>query len=163
VTNETVSRPKRGLVGRADLFECRRTNIMGSLVQNASPFLFPCTIEYSLICAVILYAMWKHVAAATPGGGGEASTTPSKMRSKLVSQQASQHFSVDCANAHRGLFSGILVLVFTIISLIMFFVLLKEEEFALIAMYEFNICELALYVSTTIACVCCMFQMRTLG
>lgn len=32
---------------------------MGSLVTNASPFLFPCTIEYSLICAVILFEMWK--------------------------------------------------------------------------------------------------------
>lgn len=40
---------------------CRRSNIMGTLVQNASPFLFPCTIEYSLICAVILYEMWKEV------------------------------------------------------------------------------------------------------
>lgn len=34
---------------------------MGSLVTNASPFLFPCTIEYSLICAVILFEMWKKV------------------------------------------------------------------------------------------------------
>lgn len=34
---------------------------MGSLVTNASPFLFPCKIEYSLICAVILYEMWKNV------------------------------------------------------------------------------------------------------
>lgn len=40
---------------------CRRANIMGALLQNASPFLFPCTIEYSLICAVILYEMWKEV------------------------------------------------------------------------------------------------------
>lgn len=34
---------------------------MGSLLTNASPFLFPCTIEYSLICAVILFEMWKKV------------------------------------------------------------------------------------------------------
>lgn len=34
---------------------------MGSLVQDASPFLFPCTIEYSLICAAILYVMWKNI------------------------------------------------------------------------------------------------------
>ncbi|XP_059489873.1 proton channel OtopLc-like [Neocloeon triangulifer] len=158
-----VEREKRGLVGRHDLFECRRTNIMGSLVQNASPFLFPCTIEYSLICAVILYAIWKSVASG-PGEPSSGRNLRSGVRSagKIVSHQASQHFSVDCANAHRGLFSGILVLVFTIISLIMFFVLLKEEEFALIAVYEFNICELTLYVTTTIACLCCMFQMRNL-
>lgn len=42
---------------------CRRANIMGALLQNASPFLFPCTIEYSLIVAVILYEMWKEVSS----------------------------------------------------------------------------------------------------
>ena len=41
--------------------ECRRTNIIGELVRDASQFLFPCTIEYSLICAAILYIMWKGV------------------------------------------------------------------------------------------------------
>lgn len=51
----------RGLKGPHHIFECRRTNIMGSLVQDASPFLFPCTIEYSLICAAILYVMWKNI------------------------------------------------------------------------------------------------------
>ena len=44
-----------------DIYECRRANVMGSLVQDASPFLFPCTIEYSLICAVIMYEMWKNI------------------------------------------------------------------------------------------------------
>lgn len=40
---------------------CSRTNIVGMLVQKSSPYLFPCTIEYSLICAVTLYEMWKHI------------------------------------------------------------------------------------------------------
>ena len=39
--------------------QCRRSNIIGELVTDASQFLFPCTIEYSLICAAILYIMWK--------------------------------------------------------------------------------------------------------
>lgn len=39
---------------------CRRSNVIGQLVQDASQFLFPCTIEYSLICAAVLYMMWKH-------------------------------------------------------------------------------------------------------
>ena len=41
--------------------ECRRSNVIGQLVRDASQFLFPCTIEYSLICAAILYIMWKSV------------------------------------------------------------------------------------------------------
>lgn len=38
------------------------------------------------------------------------------------------HFSVDCSHAHRGLFAGILLIVLTIISLIMFFVLAHNPE-----------------------------------
>lgn len=56
-----IYRTKRGLHRPQELYKCRRANIMGSLLQNAAPFLFPCTIEYSLICAVILYALWKNV------------------------------------------------------------------------------------------------------
>lgn len=40
---------------------CPEGTVMGPLVSNASPFLFPCTIEYSLICAVILFEIWKKV------------------------------------------------------------------------------------------------------
>ena len=46
--------------------ECRKSNIVGSLVQSSSAFLFPCTIEYSLICAVILFEIWKNIQFQNP-------------------------------------------------------------------------------------------------
>lgn len=49
LTTEVHHRMKRGLRGPYSIYECRRSDIMGALVQNASPFLFPCTIEYSLV------------------------------------------------------------------------------------------------------------------
>lgn len=49
ITTEVHHRSKRGLRGPYSIYECRRSDIMGALVQNASPFLFPCTIEYSLV------------------------------------------------------------------------------------------------------------------
>lgn len=49
LTTEVHLRKKRGLRGPYSMYECRRSDIMGALVQNASPFLFPCTIEYSLV------------------------------------------------------------------------------------------------------------------
>lgn len=59
-------RMARGLKGPHHIFECRRTNIFGTVVQDASPFLFPCTIEYSLICAAILYVMWRGICRPQP-------------------------------------------------------------------------------------------------
>jgi hypothetical protein len=134
--NNTLSRAARAAsVGGGDVLEdaCQRSSIMGSLVQNASPYLFPCTIEYSLICAVILYEMWHNVprvvAKKTHAGGKNAPPT----------RDMDHQFSVDCSGAHRGLFSGIILLVATIISLIMFFVLIKEPAHADAAVFQVTI------------------------
>ena len=40
----------------------RQKNIMSQLLADSGAFLFPCTIEYSLICAAILFIMWKNIA-----------------------------------------------------------------------------------------------------
>ncbi|XP_071563799.1 proton channel OtopLc isoform X2 [Temnothorax nylanderi] len=147
----------RGLKGPHHMFECRRTNIMGSLVQDASPFLFPCTIEYSLICAAILYVMWKNISKV----GFTQPATPPRHHAHAY-RKSPHHYSVDCARAHKGLFVGILILVLTIISLILFFVLISRPELVGLAVTEVNICELTLYGMSTLATLIGMFQMRNL-
>jgi hypothetical protein len=59
---DVLIRSRRGLKGPHSMYDCGRANIIGSLVDSASPFLFPCTIEYSLICAAVCYVMWKSMA-----------------------------------------------------------------------------------------------------
>uniref|UniRef100_A0A336MCC8 CSON015008 protein n=1 Tax=Culicoides sonorensis TaxID=179676 RepID=A0A336MCC8_CULSO len=34
---------------------------MEVITEDSGPFLFPCTVEYSLICATIMYEMWKRI------------------------------------------------------------------------------------------------------
>lgn len=65
---------------------------------------------------------------------------------------------MDCARAHKGLFVGILILVLTIISLILFFVLISRPEFVSLAVTEVNICELTLYAMATAATLLGMVQ-----
>ncbi|RVE41839.1 hypothetical protein evm_013504 [Chilo suppressalis] len=165
-----------------EIQQCRRANIMGTLLQNASPFLFPCTIEYSLICAVILYEMWKEVKCtagdfekkfnSTKNKSRNNSVTPEKILQQFAgmlgvgtahdSRAALHHFSVDCSHAHRGLFGGILVIVLTIISLIMFFVLANGPKTINDAIFEVNVCEIILYSITALACMIALKQMRLL-
>lgn len=128
---------------------------MGQLVQDVSPFLFPCTIEYSLICAAILYVMWKNIgkcshARHSSSGSSDMSSFPSRRH----------HYSVDCAHANKGLFTGILVLVLAIISLILFFVLINKPEYKHLAVLEAHISELVLYCLNTIAAVIALLQVR---
>ncbi|XP_030763668.1 proton channel OtopLc-like isoform X1 [Sitophilus oryzae] len=148
----------RGLKGPHHLYECRRTNIIGSLVQDASPFLFPCTIEYSLICAAILYVMWRSISKLPQPNNALVKTKCDISNYK----KSPHHYTVDCARAHKGLFVGILLLVLTIISLILFFVLISRSEFVGLAVIEVNICELTLYGMTTIASAIGMWQVRQL-
>lgn len=150
-------RVARGLKGPHHIFECRRSNIIGTLVQDASPFLFPCTIEYSLICAAILYVMWRSISRPIV-----KDMDPLQGTGHLPCKRSPHHYSVDCARAHKGLFVGILILVLTIISLILFFVLISRPEFVTLAVTEVNICELTLYLTSTIATLVGMFQVRRL-
>jgi len=143
--------------------ECQRTNIMGTLVQNSSPFLFPCTIEYALVCAVVLFEMWKKVRSIPeinktrrnsikPGGHGGAHH-PVK---------SAYHFSIDCSKAHRGMFAGIVVIVMTIICLIMYFVLHQHKEYDYLAIKEVIFYEIVIYSVCSTAVIVAFFRMRDL-
>lgn len=153
---------------------CQDGLIMGSLVANASPFLFPCTVEYSLICAVILFEMWKKIKMKPIHRNGEKDKNvrfQSKQNKVMTHFQFDQfggkvinpnhHFTIDCSNAHKGLFAGILVIVLTIISLIMFFVLTNNKrQNGKIAIFEVNVVELTLYIVTSLAVIMAMIKMR---
>uniref|UniRef100_A0AAG5DJT8 Otopetrin n=1 Tax=Anopheles atroparvus TaxID=41427 RepID=A0AAG5DJT8_ANOAO len=155
--NHTVVRRSAGETG--EYVDCQRTNIMGSLVQNVSPFLFPCTIEYSLICAVILYEMWKKVKTIAEIDRTRRSSI--KVQTAGGSKSA-HHFSVDCSRAHRGMFGGILLTVLTIICLIMYFVLYDEPGYEYFAIQEVTIAETLMYTVTAVAVVVAMLKMRDL-
>lgn len=150
----------RSVVSASDKYqECQRTNIMGSLVQNASPFLFPCTIEYSLICAVILFEMWKKVRSIPEiNRTRRASLKPGPGHT----EKAAYHFSIDCSKAHRGMFAGIVVIVMTIICLIMYFVLHEQPDYVNLAIKEVTFYEIILYLVCSTAVLGAFFRMRDL-
>ncbi|XP_031341244.1 proton channel OtopLc-like isoform X2 [Photinus pyralis] len=154
---------------------------MGSVVKSASTFLFPCTIEYSLICAVILYEMWKKVERIRKGDLHKNASGINLEKTHQHQQnpagifehphpKSSHHISIDCSNAHKGLFAGILVIVLTIISLIIFFVLnnengITEQQKLLnraIAKIEVNVVEMILYLTSIFAVVLAMYRMKNL-
>ncbi|XP_039962023.1 proton channel OtopLc isoform X1 [Bactrocera tryoni] len=135
---------------------CSRTNIMGALVQEVAPFLFPCTIEYSLICAVILYEMWKTVRSIPDIDRSRKSSI------KPAHQKPANHFSVDCSQSHKGLFFGIIMIVMTIISMIMYFVLYTQPGYELVATQEVTIWEIITYFICTAAIIAGLILIRDL-
>ncbi|XP_052872289.1 proton channel OtopLc-like [Anopheles cruzii] len=131
---------------------CRHATIMRTVVQNTAPFLFPCTIEYSLICALTLFEIWASL--------GQAQSAPERG----VTGRPANRLSVDCSRAQRGVLAGVVTLVVTFIALIMYFVLRREHhpELRELALLEIVLYEVALY-SVTLGCVArAMVAMRDL-
>lgn len=63
---------------------CDDRNFIDVVVTNASTFLFPCTIEYSLICAVILFEMWKHIETIKDNVLIDDKTLPNRNAEKIL-------------------------------------------------------------------------------
>ena len=141
--------------------DCLNSNLMSSIVENAGPFLFPCAIEYSLICAAIMYEIWKddHDHHANHQHGKKVDSTPGTPSSGSL-RRSPHHYSVDCTNANKGLFFGIFVLVFTIISMIFFVVLINRKDYKEVAVTEVILSELILYLTTFTAVLIGMIQVK---
>lgn len=136
--------------------DCNRTQIFGSLVQSTAPFLFPCTIEFSLICALILFEMWKKVKSVPDI---ERTRRDSQ---RYVEEKPKSQLSVDCSHSHRGVLGGIIVTVITIISLLMYFVLDDFAEYERLAIQEVSLCELFFYAISLTAVIFAIIRMRDL-
>ncbi|XP_034246096.1 proton channel OtopLc isoform X2 [Thrips palmi] len=120
-----------------DSESCVRINIMGNIVRDAAPYLYPFIIEYCLIGAAVVYIMWRHI------GYNPRYVTEEDLEQRLeamLSQRAvaiarAQHGRVDCVGASKGLFFGLLLLVGSLICLILFFVLIRHPELGILAIY----------------------------
>ncbi|KAJ8922686.1 hypothetical protein NQ315_007718 [Exocentrus adspersus] len=143
-------------------FNCMKSNIMPPILAKVQGFLSPCTVEYSLLCSVILALMWKnnctsYEKAATQDLSAEISE---QSGCNVIYSRSQSQFSVDCAQAHKGLFGGILALAVTIISLIMFFELVGYREFKDATVLQVNVWEAVLFWTATVAVLFCMAALR---
>lgn len=134
--------------------DCPRTNLLGKLMQMTSPYLFPCCIQYALICSIILYFMWRNV--------GRYPATPIGVLQHHSSISCSFRV-VDCRQSYKGLFLGVLILASTIASVAAFFVLLNKDTFEKLAFTQLTLCELALYGITMLAILIGSIRMRRLA
>ncbi|XP_067663071.1 proton channel OtopLc-like isoform X2 [Haliotis asinina] len=115
-----------------------------TVARTASPYLFPCTIMYSIIAAGIIYRMYQHV------GVKVRQRWPS--HTSLTSSAPHGASSMDCEKANKGLFSGLLIAVVTLIAIATFFVFEARLKVPETAINVFFVMELAL-LSITGVCI----------
>ncbi|XP_018012277.1 uncharacterized protein LOC108669458 isoform X3 [Hyalella azteca] len=124
---------------------CGRVEIMGSIVSDSAPYLYPFIIEYSLIAACVLFIMWKHI-----GRSPKYVFDPELGDGISVASRRCQ-VKVDCIGASKGLFCGLLVLVSTLICLILFFVLVNQEDLRRLAIYLADVSHCGIMVLSIVA------------
>ncbi|CAH0560884.1 unnamed protein product [Brassicogethes aeneus] len=147
-------------------YSCLKSKIMEKILVKVIPYLAPCTVEYSLLCAVILGLMWKNTCAPHKTDFDRENSTELMERQSgcnVIYSKRNSQFSVDCAQAHKGLFSGILVLAVTIISLIMFFEFVAMKDFKDVAVFQVNIWEAVLFWAGTASVISCLHALRDVG
>lgn len=127
---------------------------MKDVVQSSGPYLYPCSIEYSLICAGILYVMWRNIGKHENNNDPTGSVVDPKVKS--------QRIGVDCSSSSRGLFIGIFVLVASVITMITFFVLMKSTSYIETAIKLEHLSKVAIYVLTSVAVILAFHRMQNL-
>ncbi|XP_070163625.1 proton channel OtopLc isoform X1 [Polyergus mexicanus] len=145
---------------------CGRVNIMGSIVQDAAPYLFPFIIEYSLIGAAVIYVMWKHI-GRHPRWPHQTEADLERRLEAMLSRRAvalahAGHTRVDCVGASKGLFFGLLLLVGSLICLILFFVLIHHPELGLLAIYLADVSHCVLMALSIIAIIIGFIRVQSL-
>ncbi|XP_076375678.1 proton channel otopetrin-like a isoform X6 [Megalopta genalis] len=145
---------------------CGRVNIMGTIVQDAEPYLFPFIIEYSLVGAAVIYVMWKHI-GRHPRWPHQVEADLERRLEAMLSRRAvalahAGHTRVDCVGASKGLFFGLLLLVGSLICLILFFVLIHHPDFGLIAIYLADVSHCVLMVLSIIAIIVGFIRVQSL-
>ena len=68
------------------------SSMLHDLLHRSSPFLFPCTIEYSLICGAVVFVMWKDLDKQCLSN---ATAKQKKVESSLISSKWRSLFPAD--------------------------------------------------------------------
>ncbi|RWS05055.1 otopetrin-2-like protein, partial [Dinothrombium tinctorium] len=146
---------------------CQREDIVGSVLAESSPYLYPFIIEYSLICAAFLYVMWKtiglHQYFATNSFSLPTQKTEDAAGENLItSHPCRSKNSFSCVDSKKGLFIGLLLLVISVTSLIVFFVLLHHRTLHLLAILISDLSQSLLLLLCCIASVAAYIEIRKL-
>ena len=95
--------------------------------ENIGSYLYPCIIEYSLMCMTIFFILWQSIDHRYIQVKKRSGSLNRELMGRDDSTEGAQHrdvnhFTINFAKSTTGLFFGILVMLLTIISLITYFI-----------------------------------------
>lgn len=106
--------------------------LLETIENSLYDYLYPCLIEYSLICATVFYVMWKNV-------GRPYTQTNLQFNHRHI-------YRINCARVSRGLLVGGIILFSTILTLIPDYVLQPSSAVPVTHVTQLTLLTLALIV-----------------
>ncbi|XP_066140954.1 proton channel OtopLc-like [Euwallacea fornicatus] len=104
------------------------------IYQNYSPYLYPFSVEYSILVVGILYIVFMNIGLCRPNeldhddhAHGE-DTRRCRNERRPSEHESNITIHADCHASNKGLFLGFIVLVFSMVSLILFFITYYSES-----------------------------------
>ncbi|VEN63546.1 unnamed protein product [Callosobruchus maculatus] len=107
---------------------------MRTIYKDFSPYLYPFSVEFSILVVGVLYMMWQNIAMCKKMDDQDQNEKHStrQCRTPLPIGHGETESNVvvymDCHSSHRGLFGGFFVLILTIVSSILFFIAIYMDE-----------------------------------
>nr|CAI5842293.1 unnamed protein product [Callosobruchus analis] len=107
---------------------------MRTIYKDFSPYLYPFSVEFSILVVGVLYMMWQNIAMCNKMDDqdqGEKHSTRQCLTPIPIGHGETESNVVvymDCHSSHRGLFGGFFVLILTIVSSILFFIAIYMDE-----------------------------------
>ena len=139
-------------------------SVMFSLSRVTSPYLYPCLVQYCVLCIGVLITMWRNVTQENKQYKSRGVGAGDKLCGAEYVNTCQTR--VDCNGSHAGLFCGVVMLVFTIVSLIMTFVFSEQvtndhsETSGHFSTLMASVSDLVLYTVATIALLIGTCQIR---
>ncbi|XP_066253962.1 proton channel OtopLc-like isoform X2 [Euwallacea similis] len=107
------------------------------IYQNYSPYLYPFSVEYSILVVGILYIVFMNIGLCRPIEHDhddhihEEDTRHCRNERRPSEHESNITIHADCHASNKGLFLGFIVLVFSMVSLILFFITYSSERSSL--------------------------------
>ncbi|XP_044729577.1 proton channel OtopLc-like [Chrysoperla carnea] len=126
---------------------------INQIYENISPYLYPFTVEYSILIVGVLYIIWRNIGYCIENQNdsdrkGCSNPPPLTAENGFTSNLV---IHADCHSSNKGLFAGIIILVSSLISIILFFLAISNEEFIDDGLFINTITELILLILMTIS------------
>jgi len=106
------------------------------IYKNYSPYLYPFSVEYSILVVGVLFVIWQSIGKCKLkeeiSPSQRECDSPEGNRDNLESNIV---IHADCHSANKGLFGGIVIMVLTVVSVILFFIAINDSKYTDIGVF----------------------------